>query len=192
MSLPSPVHLETERLVLSMPARQDAPLMVDYFRRNEGHLGPWEPRYPDAFFTNAYWERRLDDSRHELITDSALRLVMFRRGDESRRVVGVANFTAIIRLAFNCTNLGYSLDEEAEGQGLMHEALVAAIAYVFEEMGLHRIQANYQPHNDRSGRLLDRLGFVIEGYARDYLRIDGQYRDHILTSLTNTPRAASD
>lgn len=192
MSLPSPVHIETERLVLTMPARQDAPLMVDYFRRNEAHLGPWEPRYPDAFFTNAYWERRLDDSRQELIADTALRLVMFRRGDPSRRVVGITNFTAFVRLAFNCTNLGYSLDEDAEGQGFMHEGLVAATRYIFEEMGLHRIQANYQPHNERSSRLLGRLGFVIEGYARDYLLIDGEYRDHILTSLTNPAPASAD
>jgi ribosomal-protein-alanine N-acetyltransferase len=185
MSLPSPVHIETERLVLTMPGRRDAPLMVDYFTRNRAHLSPWEPRYPDGFFTNAYWESRLEDARKELIDDLGLRLVIFRRGDESRRAIGIVNFTAIIRLAFNCTNLGYSIDGEHEGQGLMREGLEASIGHVFSELNLHRIQANYQPDNERSGRLLERLGFVIEGYAKDYLLIDGAYRDHILTSLTN-------
>ena len=45
--------------------------------------------------------------------------------------------------------------------------------------------ANYIPHNERSGRLLRRLGFMVEGYARDYLFINGAWRDHILTALTN-------
>ncbi len=159
--------------------------MVDYFSRNRSHLSHWEPAYPDGFFTNAYWESRLEDARQELIDDRALRLVVFRRGGADRRVIGIANFTAIIRLAFNCTNLGYSVDAEHQGQGVMHEALAAAIGHVFADLNLHRIQANYQPHNERSGRLLERLGFVIEGYARDYLLIDGAYRDHVLTSLTN-------
>ena len=45
--------------------------------------------------------------------------------------------------------------------------------------------ANYMPHNHRSGKLLERLGFEREGYAKDYLLIDGQWRDHVLTALTN-------
>jgi ribosomal-protein-alanine N-acetyltransferase len=67
----------------------------------------------------------------------------------------------------------------------MTEALQVAIAYVFDELKMHRIMASYLPHNQRSGRLLKRLGFVVEGYARDYLMINGQWQDHILTSLVN-------
>ena len=67
----------------------------------------------------------------------------------------------------------------------MYEALTAAIDYVFTDLKLHRIMANYIPVNERSARLLRRLGFTVEGYARDYLFIAGEWRDHILTSLTN-------
>lgn len=67
----------------------------------------------------------------------------------------------------------------------MHEALQRTISYVFEELRLHRIHANYIPNNVRSGRLLARLGFAIEGYAKDYLFINDAWRDHVLTSLTN-------
>jgi len=66
----------------------------------------------------------------------------------------------------------------------MKQALTLANEYIFER-GIHRIQANYLPINERSGFLLKRLGFVIEGYARDYLFINGKWSDHILTSITN-------
>ena len=66
----------------------------------------------------------------------------------------------------------------------MSEALRAATAHVFSAMELHRIEANYLPENLRSGRLLLRLGFEVQGYARRYLYIDGAWRDHVLTALT--------
>ena len=67
----------------------------------------------------------------------------------------------------------------------MSEALGAGIGHIFGPLALHRIMANYLPTNERSGRLLRRLGFVVEGFARDYLYIDGAWRDHILTALTS-------
>jgi ribosomal-protein-alanine N-acetyltransferase len=80
--------------------------------------------------------------------------------------------------------LGYALDAEHEGRGLMREALSAALADVFgPRVALHRVQANVRPENKRSLRLLDALGFVREGYARQYLFIDGAWRDHVLTAL---------
>jgi [ribosomal protein S5]-alanine N-acetyltransferase len=74
----------------------------------------------------------------------------------------------------------------------MFEALTAAIAFAFDVLRLHRIMANYIPGNERSGKLLRRLGFNMEGYARDYLLIDGEWRDHILTALTNAKLTPED
>jgi len=59
------------------------------------------------------------------------------------------------------------------------------IAHAFDVLRLHRIQANYVPDNVRSGRLLQRLGFRKEGFAADYLFINGAWRDHVLTALLN-------
>ncbi len=68
---------------------------------------------------------------------------------------------------------------------MMSEALSRAIPFVFDAFRLHRIQANYVPTNERSGRVLRELGFVVEGYARDYLFVGGRWRDHVLTALIN-------
>ena len=74
---------------------------------------------------------------------------------------------------------------------MMREALEATVEHVFAVLKLHRIQANYVPHNARSGRLLERLGFVNEGLAKDYLFIDGAWRDHVLTARFNPAFDAS-
>ena len=67
----------------------------------------------------------------------------------------------------------------------MHEALSLLIEFAFSDLCLHRIMANYMPRNKRSAALLERLGFMREGLAKNYLLINGIWEDHVLTSLTN-------
>ena len=100
---------------------------------------------------------------------------------EEKEIIGVANFSNVVRGSFHACYLGYSIGEKWQGQGLMFEALTSAIRYMQRTQHIHRIMANYMPHNQRSGALLARLGFEKEGYAKDYLLIDGQWRDHVLT-----------
>ena len=66
----------------------------------------------------------------------------------------------------------------------MYEALQKLIPFILEDIGLHRIMANYMPANLRSANLLKRLGFVIEGFAKNYLKINGKWEDHVLTALS--------
>ena len=87
---------------------------------------------------------------------------------------------------FQACSLGYAVAERFEGQGLMREALEAAIQFVFNELSFHRIMANHLPENFRSAGLLNRLGFKTEGLAPDYLHVGGQWRDHVLTALTHS------
>lgn len=181
----SPVELETARLRILVPPIDFAPRCADYVTRNREHLTPWEPTRTDAFYTEAFWRERIAADHEELAADRSLRLALQWRDDPAGDVIGFCNFNQFVRGAFYAATLGYSLDRRAVGRGVMFEALGAAIALMFGELGFHRIMANYLPHNDRSGRLLRRLGFVVEGYARDYLFIHGAWRDHILTALTN-------
>jgi len=113
----------------------------------------------------------------------ALLLLMFNREDD--RLIGTCNFANIVRGAFQACHLGFSIAQDAQGQGLMAEGLRLAIDYVFKDMGLHRVMANHRPENLRSARLLARLGFQREGEARAYLKINGIWADHVLTSLIN-------
>lgn len=192
---PGTLELRTERLRLRVPGAAEAGEVAAFFRENRRFLQPWEPLRPEAFYTREHWTGRVADIARELRDDRALRLVLLDRFGE--RVIGTVNFTQFVRDPFHACSLGYNLAESAQGRGLMREALGAAIPFVFDRLGFHRIQANYVPHNRRSGATLRALGFVVEGYARDYLRIDGRWEDHVLTSLTNAqwrepaPRAES-
>ena len=180
--------IETERLLLRPHRASDIPALIRYYRQNREHLTPWEPAWPEGFLTERFWQAQLAHQLDQAAAGTALRLVMMKHG-ERRNVIGSINFTGIQRGALLGCVLGYSLAEAEQGNGYMTEALRAATTYVFKELGLHRVMANYIPRNVRSGRLLGRLGFVIEGYARDYLLVNGRWEDHVLTSLIN-PDAA--
>ncbi len=181
----SDLVLTTERLVLTLPAPSEAGRVAQYYARNRSHHGPWDPPRPEAFFGAGFWRERLAESRREAAADLSLRLFLSGKQDREGPVLGAISFTSFVRGPFQACRLGYSLDQEAVGKGFMTEGLREAIRCVFEELRLHRIEANYVPTNERSGAVLRRLGFVINGYARDYLFIDGAWRDHVLTSLTN-------
>lgn len=167
--------------MLEVPEPEAAPLVLAYFERNRSHLAPWDPPRPAGFDTVAFWKERLATARLELLQEQSLRLFVFKEGS----IVGACNFTNIVRGPFQACFLGYSIDGALEGKGYMSEALRAAIGHAFTQLRLHRIQANYIPENVRSGQLLKKLGFAVEGYARDYLFIGGAWRDHVLTALTN-------
>jgi Acetyltransferases, including N-acetylases of ribosomal proteins len=179
-------HIETERLLLTIPAEDAAPRMLAFALENREHLTRWQPPEPVGYDTEKFWRDYLQRSREDFKEGRALRLVMFERENPSGPVIGECNFTNFVRGPFQACFLGYKIDYRAEGRGLMREALTASISYAFDTLRLHRIMANYVPTNERSGGLLRRLGFTVEGYARGYLLINGEWRDHILTSLTNT------
>lgn len=160
--------------------------MLAFFEENREHLEKWSPAPSEGYYTASFWRERLSQARAEFEQDQSMKLVLSERHAPAGPVIGVCNFSNFVRGPFQACYLGYSLDHRFEGRGLMHEALHAATRYAFETLRLHRIMANYIPVNERSGRLLRCLGFVAEGYARDYLLIDGRWQDHILTSLTNS------
>ena len=180
-------ELRTERLTLRLarPGMQAA--IARFLMQNfEGHLDRWSPPATTAFFTEAFWRDRLGAAVDEYAAGRAVRFVLQPKDAAlDAEVLGTCNYTNIVRGPFLACHLGYQIARSHEGRGLMAEGLRAANAFIFERLRLHRIMANYRPENLRSRQLLERLGFVNEGLARDYLFIDGAWRDHVLTSLTN-------
>jgi ribosomal-protein-alanine N-acetyltransferase len=183
MEAPLP-ELATARLAvrLARPGMEGA--MARFLAENfEGHLDRWSPPAAPAFFTAAFWRERLAVAVEEFLAGRAARFVLQPPGPPDGPILGTCNYTNIVRGPFQACHLGYQIARAHEGRGLMSEALRATNAFAFERLRLHRIMANYRPENARSERVLERLGFVREGLARDYLFIDGAWRDHVLTAL---------
>jgi ribosomal-protein-alanine N-acetyltransferase len=176
--------VRSERLELRLPEDGDVPELVRYYRENRDHLQPWSPSFSPEIFTPAYWTRQVGERRAELEAGVAVRAFVFLKSDR-RRVIGNLSLNQIHRGAAEYCVMGYSLAAEAQGHGYMLEAVRAAVGYAFGTLRLHRVTANYMPHNVRSAAVLRRAGFTVEGYARDYILIDGRWEDHILTAIVN-------
>ena len=156
--------LETARLLVVPVTLEHVPAQLAYYERNKAHLAPWDPTWPSDFLTAAYWQLAARRAQHDARDD-------------------------IARGVFSAAHIGYSVDVNAQGKGIGGEAVGAVVDFAFTTLRLHRVMANYQPTNERSARLLRRLGFVPEGFGRDYLYIAGAWRDHILTAKNNPDQA---
>jgi ribosomal-protein-alanine N-acetyltransferase len=137
-------------------------------------------------FDIGFWKETLDRQVENFRKGTRYSFLIFpKHRGLGGPLLGYLNFSEVVRGVFLACYMGYALAQRAQGKGYMTEACRAGIDYMFERAGLHRIMANYMPHNERSAAVLRRLGFVLEGTAKDYLFLAGRWQDHVLTSLTN-------
>jgi len=177
--------LQTPRLLIRVPAVEDAEAMAVFVSRNREHLRPSEPERQDPYFTPSFWAEELCTLPSRVLREELVSFILLPRSGQSQEVIGRCTLSSIVRGPFQAAYLGYGLAQAQVGYGFMSEALQSILHFSFTSLKLHRVMANYVPTNERSARLLNRLGFQRDGYARDYLRLDGHWRDHVLTALTN-------
>ena len=144
-------------------------------------LAPWEPTWPEDDLTRAAFRRRLRRQSEDMARDESFTFLVFDSSTDA--LLGGLTLGGIRRGVAQAATLGYWMGEPYAGKGYMTRAVRAASAYIFEKQGLHRIEAACLPNNEPSKRLLERVGFKQEGYARSYLNINGQWRDHLLFAL---------
>jgi ribosomal-protein-alanine N-acetyltransferase len=175
--------IDTARTVLTLLRPEHAEALLAYQTESRAHFAPWEPARLADYFTIEDCRARIDKSYAAFLDGTALNFIAL--DSRSGKIVAVCNFTNIVHGPFMACHLGYSIAAECEGQGLMHEVAAAGIDYMFKVVGLHRVMANHLPSNIRSERLLKKLGFEREGYARSYLKIAGHWQDMVLNSRVN-------
>lgn len=171
--------LTTERLVLVSPEVIRAPALLEYHQHNATHFAQAGGTLPESL---RICRQRLKAETTLWKNDRSYRFYGFK---DNELILDVS-LSNLIRGVFQGAHLGYKIAEQHTRQGLMTEAVDAVVSHAFTRLRLHRIMANYQPWNTASGRILEKLGFEQEGLAKDYLFINGQWRDHILTSRTNS------
>jgi ribosomal-protein-alanine N-acetyltransferase len=137
-------------------------------RESREYHWPWaEPFVDEAGFRD--WLARSLTGAH---------LGLIARDREGGHIVGVVNLNNIITGSFCCAFLGYYGVSRYAGRGYMTDAVRQTVRHAFDDLGLHRLEANIQPGNAPSIALVKRLGFRKEGYSPRYLRIAGEWRDH--------------
>lgn len=154
--------------------------------RNRAFLAEWQPAVDEEFYTVEFQRDRLQFEAEQRKQGRMVRLWFFNKHDRAyTQIIGFLNFSNIVRGAFQSCHLGYAIDQANANQGLMTEALRQAITFAFEDLKLHRIEANIMPRNHRSARVVEKLGFVNEGLSRKYLKINGVWEDHIHYVMLN-------
>lgn len=161
----------------------DAAFISDFYLRNEDHLRIWEPYREEGYHSADAWKLRLQEREREFAEGKSAHFISFNPLEND--IVAICSLTHIVRGPFMACNMGYAVAKRYQGRGLMKKLCDHAIAYAFSELQLNRIMANYMPCNQRSEKLLRRLGFVEEGLARNYLKINERWEDHVLTSLVH-------
>lgn len=178
------MQLETSRLVLKILEIEDAAKVIDFYSNNKLFFQPWSPIYPIDFYTLEFHSSRLQTKKQEFLENKSLNLYLFPK-EKPQNIIGEIEFSNIIFGPFQSCYLGYKMDKAYIQKGLMKEALRSAILYVFDVIKLHRIEANVMPKNSASIKLLESLGFEQEGLAKNYLKINGKWEDHIHFAFRN-------
>jgi ribosomal-protein-alanine N-acetyltransferase len=175
--------IDTQRTRIEVVSKQHASIILAYELENRKHLAPWSPLRTDEFYTLDYWMTLCEASELAFNTGCEFRFVALDK--DTGQMIGACHFTGLVRGVFQACFLGYSIAEKYEGQGYMTEILEALLDYMFDIVGLNRVMANYMPHNIASEKVLLKLGFEKEGFARKYLKISGKWEDHNLMSKLN-------
>lgn len=158
-------------------ALDDAPDLAALLRADRAFLAPFEPARDDAYFTEAGQRRVIANALEQHAAGTAHPRVIL---DDDGRVVGRITLSGIERGPFQSCRLGYLVSQHANGRGLATSAVGEVVGVAFGELGLHRVEAGTLLDNVRSQRVLERNGFVRFGIAPAYLRIAGEWRDHVL------------
>jgi ribosomal-protein-alanine N-acetyltransferase len=143
-------------------------------------LTPWEPIWPADDLTRASFRRRIRAHAEEIEADEAYPFLIFR---DDETLIGGLTVGHVTRGVSQTATLGYWMGQPHAGRGYMSRAVRAAAHFTFGTLRLHRLEAACLTHNAASIRVLERVGFTREGYARSYLRINGRWQDHILYAL---------
>jgi len=147
-------------------------------RLNQHYLSPWEPQWDERHLTRLSYKARLSRFKRIVSNGEGYPFHVFRANDD--RMVGACNITHVQRGVAQSAQLGYWIGEAYAKQGFGRAAVKAACLFCFDDLGLHRIEAAVQPDNAASIKVLNAVGFQEEGLARGYLKINGQWEDHVI------------
>lgn len=180
----SVLTIQTDRLYLSVCKPSWGKAVTDYLQRNRKFHKPFQQVHPNIYYTVSEQREyiRSDLKQYERNTQYGFWITKI---DDPYRIIGRISFYSIIGGCMNTCFVGYHLDEKEMGHGYMTESLEVGCDFMFKYVHLHRIQADVMPTNTRSLACVKRCGFEEMGYNKNYMEIDGSYKDHVMFAKLN-------
>lgn len=160
----------------------DATEWISVRTSSRAFLEPWEPLWGEDALMLAGFERRLRMIEDEWLAHRGYGMLLFHC-QPRQRLIGGISLSQVRRGVAQAASMGYWMAASDAGQGHMRAALPAVLDFSFGPLRLHRVEAACMPENDRSRRLLAGTGFRLEGHAERYLKIQNQWRDHLLFGI---------
>ncbi len=175
---------ETDRLILKTLDKTCVSLVVDYYLRNKDFLKEWISLRDESFYTIGFQEKHLEEDLVNATNKNSLRLWIFNKNNHDR-IIGAIAFNNIQWGSLLSCHIGYRLDKDEINKGYTTEAARKGIDVMFNEYKLHRIEADIMPENKPSLEVAKKLGFINEGILYKYLKINGEWQDHIRMTMIN-------
>ena len=180
-SLFSRKKLSGERIYLRPPKRRDALRWQKLRLYSKDFLVPWEPSWDSFSCSRRAYMRFLKNSNYLANMDRAYSFLIFNSTDKD--LLGGVNVGNVRRGVAQSANIGYWIGKKYSRKGYMYEALRVLIPSLFVDLRLNRVEATILEENIASQKLLKKLGFKKEGKLRNYLKINGNWRDHVIYGL---------
>jgi len=175
------IDVSDKTLYLRVPGSLDYAQWITVRKASQNFLKPWEPRWPDDDLSTIGYRRRLRSYTQQRQNGTGRTYFLFTRNADE--LIGGISLTRITHDVTRSAMLGYWMGINHAGQGHMRKAVPAVLDFAFNNLRLQRVEAACIPENDVSINLLMKCGFREEGYARQYLEINGKREDHILYAI---------
>ncbi len=166
---------------LRPPQLRDWQAWAELRAASRDFLTPWEPTWPSDALTRSAYRRRIRRQIRDASDDIGYAFFVMRESDDA--LLGGITLSNVQRGAAQSCSVGYWVGKPHAGRGYMTQALTCTLVHCFNTLGVNRVEAACMPNNRASQKLLERCGFRREGYARNYLRINGAWRDHLLFAV---------
>jgi|SRR5690606_11332229 len=177
------VVLHGPRLLLRLPRLSDYDEWYELRHQSRDFLRPYEPRWTEANLGRRAFSTRVRRAREEAEQGTDFSFFIFHADGRAETLVGGVTLSNIRRRAAQFVTLGYWMGLPHAGKGIMTEAVGTCLPFIFDTLTLHRVHAAFLPGNAASRRVLEKNGFVEEGFAEKYLQINGRWEDHVLVGL---------
>src|SRR5665213_120291 len=178
---PSSQVIRGDSVMLRTPVLSDYAQWTKLREESRAFLAPWEPIWPADDLTRLAFRRRLRRYQREIRNGTGYPFFVFSTDGDT--LLGGLTMAQIQRGVSQSATIGYWMGKAYAGKGFMTAAVRSVVTFAFDSLHLNRVDAACLPHNAASIRLLEKVGFQREGYARKYLCIDGRWQDHLLFGL---------